>query len=190
MFAAIERCSSDVSCVTMPIAARRLSCVTCAMSWPSIRMRPDSVRGSAAAGSRASTCRRPSGRRARRARRARIVEIQVVEHGRARRCARSRSVKFSKRISPRGTSSGRAPGRSTPVCGTAIDLHALLHHADILEDDVTSQLTQPAAFAICHASGSAVATTPALDRAVRPERDADRRRADEQQRVQHRERRT
>ena len=29
---AIERCSSEVSCVTIPIAARRLSCVACAMS--------------------------------------------------------------------------------------------------------------------------------------------------------------
>ena len=40
MFSRTERCSSDVSCVTMPIAARSESCVTVAMSCPSIRMRP------------------------------------------------------------------------------------------------------------------------------------------------------
>jgi hypothetical protein len=40
MFSAIERCSSEVSCVTMPIAARRLSCVTWRMSWPSMRIAP------------------------------------------------------------------------------------------------------------------------------------------------------
>ena len=52
---------------------------------------------------------------------------------------------------------------------------------------VTSQLTQPATLAICHASGSAVATTPALTVALAPQRDADAGRADEQQRVHRRE---
>ena len=42
MLSRIERCSSEVSCVTTEICARRLSCVTRAMSWPSIRMRPSS----------------------------------------------------------------------------------------------------------------------------------------------------
>ena len=36
----IERCSSEVSWVTMAMWRRRLSWVTPAMSWPSIRMRP------------------------------------------------------------------------------------------------------------------------------------------------------
>ena len=40
MLSRIERCSSEVSCVTMPICARRLSWVSPAMSCPSIRMRP------------------------------------------------------------------------------------------------------------------------------------------------------
>ena len=40
MFSLIERCSRDVSCVTTEICARRLSSLTPAMSWPSIRMRP------------------------------------------------------------------------------------------------------------------------------------------------------
>jgi len=39
----IERCSSEVSWVTMAMWARRLSWVTPAMSWPSIRMRPASI---------------------------------------------------------------------------------------------------------------------------------------------------
>src|SRR5215510_13365728 len=43
MLSPIERCSNDVSCVTTEICARRLSCVTCVMSWPSIRMRPCST---------------------------------------------------------------------------------------------------------------------------------------------------
>ncbi len=42
MFSRIDRCSSDVSCVTTETAPRRLSCVTRATSWPSIRMRPPS----------------------------------------------------------------------------------------------------------------------------------------------------
>ena len=42
MLSRTERWSSEVSCVTTPIAARRLSCVTSAMSCPSIRMRPPS----------------------------------------------------------------------------------------------------------------------------------------------------
>ena len=40
MLSRIERCRSEVSCVTMAMAARRLSWVTLAMSCPSIRMRP------------------------------------------------------------------------------------------------------------------------------------------------------
>ena len=39
MLSRTERCSSEVSCVTMPIWARSESCVTAAMSCPSIRMR-------------------------------------------------------------------------------------------------------------------------------------------------------
>src|SRR5277367_394206 len=43
MFSPIERCKRDVSCVTIPICWRRLSCVVKAMSCPSIRMRPPYV---------------------------------------------------------------------------------------------------------------------------------------------------
>src|ERR1700736_2215057 len=42
MLSRIERCSNEGSWVTTEICARRLSCVTAAMSWPSIRMRPSS----------------------------------------------------------------------------------------------------------------------------------------------------
>src|SRR3954469_18303775 len=41
-------------------------------------------------------------------------------------------------------------------------LHAFLTTPTFSKIAVTSQLTQPAAFAVCHASGRAVATTPAL----------------------------
>ena len=40
MFSRTERWNSEMSCGTTAIAARRLSCVTRAMSCPSIRMRP------------------------------------------------------------------------------------------------------------------------------------------------------
>ena len=40
MLSRIERCSSDVSCVTTEICARRLSCVTAEMSWPSMQDAP------------------------------------------------------------------------------------------------------------------------------------------------------
>ncbi|MOA05728.1 hypothetical protein D3C78_1253380 [compost metagenome] len=39
----IERCSSEVSWVIMPMRSRRLSWLTSAMFWPSIRMRPPST---------------------------------------------------------------------------------------------------------------------------------------------------
>src|SRR6266545_2594152 len=40
MFSASERWNRIGSCCTIAICARRLACVTPAMSWPSIRMRP------------------------------------------------------------------------------------------------------------------------------------------------------
>ena len=40
---AIERCSSEVSCVTMPICGAQAFLCDRAMSWPSMRMRPCSV---------------------------------------------------------------------------------------------------------------------------------------------------
>ncbi len=40
MLSRMQRCSSEVSCVTMPMAPRRLSCVTWVMSCPSMVMRP------------------------------------------------------------------------------------------------------------------------------------------------------
>ncbi len=42
MLSRIERCKSAVSCVTMPIFERSDSCVTAAISWPAMRMRPPS----------------------------------------------------------------------------------------------------------------------------------------------------
>ena len=50
------------------------------------------------------------------------------------RRARSRSVKLSNRISPRVTSSGRAPGAVDARVRHGDRLHAFLHGADVLED--------------------------------------------------------
>ena len=65
------------------------------------------------------------------------------------------------RISPRGTSSSRASGLSTSVCGTAIVSMPSWTMPMFSKMPVTSQLTQPETLAICQASGSAVATMPA-----------------------------
>jgi hypothetical protein len=187
MLAAIERCSSEVSCVTMPMA--RAGSPASPRGCPGRRCGCSPVPGreSAAAGSPACSCRRPNGRSGPRVRRGGCAGSGLPAPA-CRRCGRSRSSGARSGSRRRRHLQSRAPGRSCMACGTAIVCMPSCTTPTFSKMPVTSQLTQPATLAICQASGSAVATVPASMIAARPQHDADARGADQQQRVQHRQR--
>ena len=67
------------------------------------------------------------------------------------------------------TSSGARARTIDAECGTAIDCMPSCTVPMFSKIDVTSQLTQPAAVTVCHASGNAVATTARVDRCLAPQ---------------------
>ena len=162
----IERCSRAVSWVTTPMAARRLSCVTPAMSWPSIRMRPAlRLEEAAAAGSPRWTCPPPNGRPARPARPARCRRSKPSS-------TRRRSIPAIGEIAPPRSGSRRGPGAppaAPPPAGPARSAARRWSASPPAPRPgsrrcaVTLKATQPEMLAICQAIGSAVATAASAD---------------------------
>ncbi len=172
MLSRIERCSSEVSCVTIAIWARRLSCVTVAMSWPSIRMRPffeivkpqqqvDEGRFAGARG--ADETDALAGRHG---------EVDAVQHTSRGAVAEPDPLepyRASRRPAAR-------PHRAGPASGAAPRSTAFppARRRYSRRSSSTFCATQPAIAAMCQVSGNAIATVPTGMTAVVPQPDRNR----------------
>jgi hypothetical protein len=129
MLSRTERCSSEVSCVTMPICARRLSCVTCGDVL--------AVDQDAAALDVVEAQQQVHHRALARARAADQADLLARADGQRQssitpRCRRRQSARPRSDLAARHLRAA-APGRSTTAMRARQRVHAVLHRADVLE---------------------------------------------------------